>query len=143
MLSVPSIDNILTRANYQNINKNNNYNNVHSHLLHALGGHAHADPVADVEAQRFAGAVFVEPYPPVRLGQDVYVDYGRDLPEVLRETNHEARLVLLVGGARGIRAEPRQAQPLLPSLERVGGKHDGLILWRGQEVRGKGLIIPY
>ena len=97
--------NILHCAVYQNINNNNNNinnnnnNQMQSHLFHALGCDAHADPVADVEAQWFVGAVLVEPYSPVRLRQDVYVDYGRDLPEILRETNHEARLVLLMGGA--------------------------------------------
>ena len=122
---------------------NDNDNQMQPHLFHPLGCDAYTDPVADVEAQGLVGAVLVEPYSPVRLGQDVHINYGRDLPEVLRESNHEARLVLLVGGARGIGAEPRQAQPLLPSLERVGGKHDGLVLWRGREVRDKGLIIPY
>jgi len=69
------------------------------HLLHPLWRDAHADAVADVEAQWFVGAVFVEPHAAVRLGQDVHVDDGRDLPEVLRQTNQEAGFVLLVGGA--------------------------------------------
>lgn len=91
-----------------------------------MGGHAHAHAVTDVEAQRLAGAVFVELHPPVRLREDVHVDDGGDLSEVVRQADHERAFALWVdGGAAGAKARP--AQHLLPPLQGVGGADQGLV----------------
>lgn len=92
---------------------------VGSHLLHAVRGHPHAHAVTDVEAQGLVGAVLVELHAAVGLGQDVHVDDGGDLPEVVRLADQEAFALGVDGGAAG--AQARQAQHLLTPLQRVGG----------------------
>lgn len=90
------------------------------HLFHPVRGHTHAHAVTDVEAQRLVGAVFVELHPPVCLREDVHVDDGGDLSEVVRQANQESAFALWVdGGAAGPKARP--AQHLLPPLKGVGG----------------------
>lgn len=91
-----------------------------SHLFHTVCGHTHAHAVTDVEAQRLVGAVFVELHASVRLREDVHIDDGGDLSEVVRQADQESAFALRVdGGAAGAKARP--AQHLLPPLEGVGG----------------------
>lgn len=69
------------------------------YLLHPLSGYPHAHTISDVEAQRLVGAVLVQPHPSVRLRQDVHIDDGGDLSEVLWRTNKGARFAPGVCGA--------------------------------------------
>lgn len=83
-------------------------------------GHTHAHAITDVEAQRLVGAVFVELHPSVRLREDVHINDGGDLSEVVRQADHESAFALWVdGGAAGAKARP--AQHLLTPLQGVGG----------------------
>lgn len=67
---------------------------IKSHLLYALRRDPHAHPVTDIKAKGFLGAMLVESYPPVCLRQNVHIDDGRNLSEVLWWPNHEAGPVL-------------------------------------------------
>lgn len=89
-------------------------------------GHTHAHTVTDVEAQRFVAPVFVELDPAVSLWEDVHVDDGGDLSEVVWEADQKSFALGLDGGGAG--AEAAQAQNLLPPLQRVGGADQRLIL---------------
>lgn len=92
-----------------------------AHLLHAVHGHTHADAVADVEAQRLVAAVLVQLHPAVGLRQDVHVDDGGDLPEVVWPTDHESRFTLGGGDGGAAGTQTSQAQHLLTPLQGVGG----------------------
>lgn len=92
-----------------------------SHLLHSVCCHTHADTIADVEAQGLVAPVFVELHPPVRLREDVHVDNGGDLSEVVRQANEESGFTLGVDGGGAAGTQGSQAQHLLTPLQGVGG----------------------